>query len=73
MKVTIPYTFSQPVYLINDQSQREYLIYRMIVEPNNIIVLDVIDPDGERFEFSELVVTAIFDSAKDEEYRKRNE
>lgn len=73
MRVTIPYTFQQSVYLVNDPEQREYTISRMIVAPNNLIFLEVRSPDGDIMEFSELEVTTVFDSAKDEEYRKRNE
>lgn len=73
MGITIPYTFSQSVYLVNDPEQREYIICRMIVAPNNLIFLEVRSPDGEIMEFSELEVTTFFDSEKDAEYRKREE
>lgn len=43
MKVNIPYTHGETVYLVNDEEQIEYIIISFVVWPSNLLQLRISD------------------------------
>ena len=54
MKVDIDYKFGQSIFIKNDIEQVEYLLNRIILENKGKITLELLSPNGDLIEVSEM-------------------
>lgn len=63
MKVTIPYTHGDKVYLVNDDYQQEYVVVAFVLFPNQLLQLRISD-GGAHYDVYEFEVSREKDTLK---------